>query len=384
MFIRPKDQSESNQSIWLDVLRGLAIFGVVMVHTTEFLFQKLGYNVTWITSKFLLGKYGVELFFFLSGWLLCSIYGISGNKLTRKYWLRRFARIYPLWVLFMVYQLVKWQFFSTSSGNLIKSSAAPNETFFTFDTFSLIFLTLTFTLFFSDVLWNSVIPGGWSIQAEVAHYILFSVLRNKNMNRIFLITSFVNIFTFCLVKFSPLYFDQGNFFYKLIHAYLRLGVYSTFGFFLLGIVAFLFINSSSASSSLIKITGRFGLFNSSFLCFFMTFFLIPCPFGSQIEAVVIVTLILVISLPILQNDFLTRIFKLFGKYSYFIYFMHYLVISWLDRVVLFYKLTPGDRIPFAVTFFVVYFTVMLLSLAGAMVSFRYIERPAIEWARKFS
>jgi peptidoglycan/LPS O-acetylase OafA/YrhL len=55
----------TERSYWLDVLRGLAIFGVVAVHsiqsTNSLVLNNKSELFFWMIS---LGKYGVELFFF--------------------------------------------------------------------------------------------------------------------------------------------------------------------------------------------------------------------------------------------------------------------------------------------------------------------------------
>jgi peptidoglycan/LPS O-acetylase OafA/YrhL len=80
--------------------------------------------------------------------------------------------------------------------------AIDGESNFLHSPAGVIVLTLSFTLFFSASLWNSVIPGGWSIQAEVAHYILFPFIRRRSLNSVLKIVAVVNIFT------SVLYFAR--------------------------------------------------------------------------------------------------------------------------------------------------------------------------------
>ena len=78
--------SKTDRSDWLDVLRGLAILGVVAVHSVQ-ISDKLSLDIqgpggalssSW-TSFISLGRYGVEVFFFLSGWLMVAIF--VGSKL---------------------------------------------------------------------------------------------------------------------------------------------------------------------------------------------------------------------------------------------------------------------------------------------------------------
>lgn len=98
---------------WLDIVRGIAITGVVAVHSIQAsgtLVTKFGgtpnENIAYVIS---LGRYGVELFFVLSGWLLASIYGVGTGVMfsARSYWVRSATRIYPLWFLFIVLEVCR-------------------------------------------------------------------------------------------------------------------------------------------------------------------------------------------------------------------------------------------------------------------------------------
>ena len=92
------------RSDYLDILRGIAIFGVVTFHTIqltdEIVLIHAGQPKSIFTDFFNLGAYGVELFFVLSGWLLASIYQTEGI-IGKSYWVRRLAKIMPLWVIFL-------------------------------------------------------------------------------------------------------------------------------------------------------------------------------------------------------------------------------------------------------------------------------------------
>ena len=56
-------------------------------------------------------------------------------------------------------------------------------------------LSLTFTLWLVDSLWNTVMPGGWSIQAEIAHYLAFPIIRKYDKSFLFKIWA-VSYFVF--------------------------------------------------------------------------------------------------------------------------------------------------------------------------------------------
>ena len=59
----------NKRNLWIDVLRGLAILGVVLVHTMQTTNSLLvGDRSVAFTYLIELGRYGVEVFFFISGW----------------------------------------------------------------------------------------------------------------------------------------------------------------------------------------------------------------------------------------------------------------------------------------------------------------------------
>lgn len=121
-------QTKSQQFLWLDLAKAIALFGVLLNHVVERIFgfpdianpnaawpafsERLaqlrpltGYGV-WNAPINLLrwtgwfGEHGVELFLIISGfgltWGLMSRYG-NGTLPLRSYYLRRAERIYPLW-----------------------------------------------------------------------------------------------------------------------------------------------------------------------------------------------------------------------------------------------------------------------------------------------
>jgi peptidoglycan/LPS O-acetylase OafA/YrhL len=377
----PFEQIRSTErSHWIDVLRGLAIFGVVAVHsiqiTDSLIFNNKSEFFSWMIS---LGKYGVELFFFLSGWLLISIYGISDHKLGKAYWARRMARIYPLWVLFLLIAFLRWEY--TNSGQLhspIKSNDLDSN--FLHSPAGVIVLTLTFTLFISASLWNGVIPGGWSIQAEVAHYLLFPLIRRLSLNSVLKIAALINFLTSVVYFVRPKLDTFSDLSLNIIDAWIRLGLYSTMGYFLIGILSYTVFSQVKEFS----ITGlKFSDFNIShnvFIMFCISLMLVPCPFGNQIEAIGYLLLMICISFGILRNQKLNSIFRFLGRYAYFIYFMHFLALASLNWITNRLDFTTSQLGAQQVVFIFTFFYALILSSVLAVPSMKFFERPFIKMA----
>ena len=375
-------KDEPARSVWLDVLRGLAIFGVVAVHsilTTDVIVLD---NKSEVFFRLIcLGKYGVELFFFLSGWLLASIYGLQGKRLGKDYWARRVGRIYPLWLLFLFIGFLRWEF--TSYGNL----APPNRAIETQSTFlhstpGVLFLTLSFTLFVSASLWNGVIPGGWSIQAEVAHYLIFPIIRNRSLNTVLKVAAFVNFLT-SITLFAREKLDSlPIIFLKIIDAWFRLSLYSTFGYFLIGILGFTIFSQLKKSQTTDLKFSDLKISHNTIIVYSLSLLIIPCPFGNQIEAIGYLTLMVVISFAILRNQKLSTGFRFLGRHAYFIYFMHFLALESVEWFVQSTKFTTSQLGSQQLVFLLIFLYSLTISSLLALPSMKYFERPILGMAHK--
>lgn len=147
--------SHRNES--LDLLRGVAILLVILVHTWQ---ASPGYFA--VTNDFVgYGPYGVQLFFIISGYTMMLTFGkeFSANAVLAFY-TRRFFRIVPLfWAVALMY--------------VARKGFNPN--YFAPDGVSLTDILLTFSLlqWLSPTAFNSVVPGGWSIAVELQFYFIF-------------------------------------------------------------------------------------------------------------------------------------------------------------------------------------------------------------------
>src|ERR1700755_1634138 len=88
-----------------DVLRGLAILGVLAVHCSP------GFptNINFIDTGLEFGRFGVQLFYFVSALTMCHMWRQrEGEKNPiRRFYFRRFFRIAPLfWLVMPIYLFV--------------------------------------------------------------------------------------------------------------------------------------------------------------------------------------------------------------------------------------------------------------------------------------
>lgn len=144
----------------LDLLRGLAIVGVMAIHVS----QSFPSNIRAVDFAFMCGWTGVNVFYFVSAMTMCLMRTQrTETNPTRKFYIRRFLRIAPLfWLAIPLYLAVNGTGPSANAPNGI----GPLQ----------VILTATFLHGFWPDSVNSVVPGDWSIAAEMTFYLVFPFL----------------------------------------------------------------------------------------------------------------------------------------------------------------------------------------------------------------
>jgi peptidoglycan/LPS O-acetylase OafA/YrhL len=368
---------------FIDVLRGVAILGVVIVHAaqaTEFLFssspKSINGNLTYVLS---LGKYGVELFFVISGYLLCSIYFDKQNEgfAYRKYFQKRAARILPLWFLFLlVHTLINYFIINEN----------PNLQFETLE--SLIAATLIAVFFLSWInsdIWNQILPGDWSIHAELFHYLaftLFYVLSAKQIVKYFIFICYFTVIIGFVSNAGLL--DDKEFLNEAFQAWKRLNLFSTFIYFLLGMAIFKLFPyvTSRRGVELKQEIIKLGVGKILGLAACIPF--LPLNFGKNIECIGFLILAVTVAGLIFLNAASTRFLKTLGKYSYFIYFFHFVILD-VIRMCFHPKkeiLNLDNVWAHPIIFALVLLLVLLISMPFGALSYRFIESPILRLSRK--
>jgi peptidoglycan/LPS O-acetylase OafA/YrhL len=151
-----------------DFLRGLAILGVIIVHTS----QSFSSGISIVDHFAGFGRFGVQLFFLISACTMCHMWKLREGESSplRNFYIRRIFRIAPLfWLAIPLYILVN----ATNENHLGPENIGKLE----------VFLTATFFHGFWPTSINSVVPGGWSIAVEMTFYALFPVLILKIKDR---------------------------------------------------------------------------------------------------------------------------------------------------------------------------------------------------------
>ncbi len=281
---------------------------------------------------------------------------------------------------FLFIGLLRWEF--TNSGRLYSPITSTEGNNFLHSYAGVILLTLSFTLFVSASL-SDVIPGGWSINAEVAHYILFPLIRNRPLNKILSIVILINFFTSLAFLIRPRINGLPILFLQIVDAWLRLSIYSTFGYFLIGILSYLsFTHIKNSKIGRLNFSD-FDVSPNIFIVFCVSLIVIPCPFGSQVEAIGYIAIMIMISFGILRHQKLSSFLQLLGKYSYFIYFVHFIILMNVRWITARTDLIPSGLGSQQLVFIVIFSYSLTISLILAIPSMKYFEKPIIRISHKF-
>jgi len=156
----------NNKLAQVDSLRGIAILMVILIHT--------GQSISDMSSRLqgftLYGQLGVQLFFVMSAFTL----SLSADRRdteedkTKKYIVRRFFRIAPLYYVGII-----WYFLYYSILTSIYSKSLQLANWYTPVNMLANFL---FVHGFYPPANNNIVPGGWSIGTEMSFYVCFPAL----------------------------------------------------------------------------------------------------------------------------------------------------------------------------------------------------------------
>lgn len=341
----------------LDLLRGLAISGVIAIHVG----QQFPSGLRPLDVLFASGWVGVNIFYLVSGWTMCLMWVQRAGEQhpIRNFYIRRLLRIAPLfWLAIPIYLAAR----GTGPGPNAPFGVGPVQ--------------ILLTSFLLHGLWpdsiNSVVPGDWSIAAEVLFYAAFPfvILAFGAARRRYLYLAIgVFLFNVCVFKphaqafFLSYYGDANALFVKTA---LHLGFLTQFPIFLVS--AFLFFGRrqgfSKADAAVIAIWVALGWFTERV-------------FGSNEWHYLLINLTLAaLVYGVLWLGARWRLLETLGRYSYSMYLFHFLVIDLLARVL---PLPAGPA-----SLLVAAALTTLGAFAIALATQKTIEGPARALARKLT
>jgi exopolysaccharide production protein ExoZ len=349
-------------SFLIDIVRGIAILLVIMVHLRNTVREYEGFNFMYyngqglIVDFFKFGAAGVGLFFLISGFLLDFLY--YKNMDLKKFAVKRVARIFPAWFLWHVIALViayfglKWLFQDGTEMEYVYGSVQPVTSW---ETLAFFITSLFFLGWVNFNIWNTYIPGGWSIQSEVQHYVMFPVLNKIKtwhmlsgllVLQMYGLTSGVTWSNQIVAAFitSPFWFITGI----VISRFLRNHREGLKMFTPLEALLILLLTATTLT------------LNSSHI--------------SQLSTMLVVIVSLFLSILIYKNGFLTKTIVNIGKYSYGMYFNHFILVLPAGYAIA-YVIKTYETYPLLTPMLVVAFlTVTVVSYFVAKIMYDFYEK----------
>ncbi|RYY52535.1 MAG: acyltransferase [Chitinophagaceae bacterium] len=314
----------------LDALRGIAAMAVVFYHYTFMFRARYGHSFD-ESLDFTIGKYGVQLFFVISGFVIFMT--AERVKSGKEFLFRRFIRLYPIYWFCLLFSLV------------IPAAVHPGDTApFTFQQ-----VLLNLTMFQTAFKVPSIDGVYWSLFPELMFYaVILLLLLVKQLRNIYLwiplwlaVSAASGLFNLHIADFLFRYaglFSAGIFFYRIYNGDKKLVNH-------LGILACYLVVIVNESEVL-----NLSTFNLPILGVFLIFY------GFVYH-----------KLGFLDLAFL----RFFGYISYPLYLIHqefgYAVLLQLRSI----GLTAYGWI----------FVPMILSIGFAWLIARYLEKPVLNYAR---
>ena len=352
----------------LDAIRGVAILMVVATHSLSATVSVTGsYAIpTPLFRLFDYGQFGVQLFFLLSGWLMFSLYTGPRPFSNKVYWSRRWARIWPLWIVFVIATFV-------FLGN-------PNPD-------GSLFGSLILTIFFLGWLTPLLVAvptGGITIQQEMGHYTLFALFRKRSAAFLAL-TVILGYLSQWTAEYVLTQTDPESFVGVAMSAWLRLNLFNTWPFFLLGGLALALYRRW-------RTEGFTALFPDSVktpLLVFVAIGLFSLSTYSQetpgyfVLGYVLFGVLVALTLNALPAT--GSMIRSIGRYSYFMYFFHFWVLRWIESA---YRANdfPGNdqtSVIYNITALVaIWFLATAISWSCGWISWRIFEKPIMRFTQQ--
>lgn len=299
---------------YIDALRGIAILGVLMVHTNQYgraiessIFEKIVG----------MGAKGVQLFYLASAFTLFMSFSSRSAKEIfpiRNFFIRRFFRIAPMYYIGICYYL-----FQDGLGSRYWLGDETHISALN------ILSNFTFLHGFYPYWITSIVPGGWSIGVEMTFYavlpFLFSKIKNINQAFNFFIVSLFGNFLlhFFLSKFHIISSE------RLWDEYLFLYFPSQLPIFSIGIFMYFIIVQDNGIKN---ISGKS-------LLVFSLILLVQLVTGNQFilqNHIIFGLVFLIFGLALSKYRFkliINPIVNYIGRISFSMYLVHFAVLHWL-------------------------------------------------------
>jgi peptidoglycan/LPS O-acetylase OafA/YrhL len=323
----------------IEFIRFIAALTVV-IHHYHYVFNK--FNELTIQSlpffSFLnifykYGPYAVHVFFVISGFIFSYVYLNQKKIKTKEFFINRFARLYPLHFITLLFVLYL-SIIDTKFSNYFLNAPNPIYT----DLYHFV-LQLFFISHWGLQEGASFNTPSWSISVEIMMYIIFFLSLKYLKKYILSVSIIIILLSFVFYKFTNLFtFNE----YALL--------------FFLGVFIYQIIK-----------------FKKSKMIIFLSIFFLIFSFVGNFKILLFCPSLLVFSVQIdflIKNKKITELFNFFGNLSYSMYMLHFpLMILFL----LFENLKIINENFYLNSSFLIFFILLLTLLS--FISFKFFEYP---------
>jgi peptidoglycan/LPS O-acetylase OafA/YrhL len=362
-----------NKLPFIDALRGIAIFGVLIIHSAMAVehLRPLGDHLTeWVYTLAFQGARGVQLFFIISSFTLCL--SAERRKIEKKpvlnFFIRRIFRIAPLFYCGLIYY--------TLLPSILHKRPFPS--------IGHVLSTITFTngwhpywLNFDEH--NLIVPGGWSVAVEMTFYFLFPFLfkQIKSLKAamcLTLITLIISMALMFILKDNPLVLDDDSW-----ELFLFFWFPNQFPIFSLGIVLYFIIRRLKVVSKLSIQVKRKQSIYPRLLLGLSIFLLVILPFGNYklipihfiygLDFVLLATCLALYPSKLIVNKFWCYL----GKISFSGYITHFYVIGLVYKIL--HKLQLDIYLPPDIHFIFLVSITLFGTIVVSFFTYNFIEVP---------
>jgi peptidoglycan/LPS O-acetylase OafA/YrhL len=358
--------AEKKNYDFVDALRGWAILAVIMYHVNIWAYP----SVAFLRDIFNKGNHGVQLFFIVSAFTLFLSFHSRHQyekEPLRNFFIRRLFRIVPLFYAAIIFYFVIYGFSKRPF-----TTGAPG-----------IFDMITTVLFING--WyptsiNSVVPGGWSIAVEMSFYLLLPVLfiLITDLEKAIFLT-FASVMLGMVLNglafqfFAPL-FPANKI---LIGWFLYFWFPMQLGIFCLGLLLYFMFKRISPGEP----KNRFKSYAYLVIALIWLMqvslakdFFLPEHFLFSLGLLAFAYALALYPQILFVNQITTNI----GKWSYSMYLVHFAVLDFFRTRYPDFKLIASST----ANFFLVVLIVIAVTILISIITYRYIEQPAIRLGQK--
>lgn len=358
-MILEKNKENSIYLPGLNGLRAIAALSVVIAHISQDGIADFGLS---LITELPMAGFGVTLFFVISGFLITFLL-IKELKKTNtvsigKFYLRRVFRIWPIYYLFIFICFVVFHL------------AEEQQPLSNSQMWWYIFFAANIPFIFQNGI--LILVHYWSIGVEEQFYLFWPGLVKLSKNKL-IITATILLVSFLILKLVFWYFlGNQSYLYRFISV-------TRFHCMMIGAVGAILYTNKSIIINILQ--NKIVQFISWVLFLTMGIGLLYIPAVVSHELIAVASLSMIVG----QISTKNRIFSLenyffdfIGKISYGIYVIHPLIVFLLSK---FYKHLD---IYIPVKYFLVYTSVIGLTILFAWISYKYYESPFLKLKGKFT